>query len=144
MTLQGWSILEGALRLALALVLALPIAWERDRRSRSAGLRSYPLVSACVCGFLLLAQGRAGGPGALAVVFYGVVPGRGFFGSGAVFKSTERARGMGTAVSRWVAGAIGAGVAYELPLLSAAIALMSLLALAAPAVARRLDTRRAP
>jgi putative Mg2+ transporter-C (MgtC) family protein len=132
------SILGGALRLALALVLALPIGWQRERRSRSAGLRTYPLVSACVCGFLLLAQEGAGGAGAQADVFYGVLSGIGFVGSGAVFKSPEGASGMSTAVSLWVTGAIGAGVAYGIPLISAALSLMTFLALSAPAVVQRM------
>jgi putative Mg2+ transporter-C (MgtC) family protein len=129
---------EGALRLALALLLALPLGWERDQRSRAAGLRTYPLLSACVCGFLLLATERAGGTGEQANVFYGVLSGIGFVGSGAVLKSPEGRGGMSTAVSLWVTGAIGAGVAYGIPLISAAVSLMSLIALAAPSVVRRL------
>ena len=93
-------------------LLALPLGWEREQRSRSAGLRTYPLLSVCVCGFLLLAQSTAGGPTEQADVFYGVLIGIGFVGSGAIVKSPERARGMSTAVSLWVTGAIGAGVAY--------------------------------
>jgi putative Mg2+ transporter-C (MgtC) family protein len=61
----------------------------------------------------------------------------GFVGSGAVVKSREQARGLSTAVSLWVSGAIGAGVAYGNALISAAISLMSVLALWAPAFARR-------
>jgi putative Mg2+ transporter-C (MgtC) family protein len=82
MTLQVQPILDGALGLALAFVLALPIGWEREQGSRSAGLPSYPFVSACVCG-------------------------------------PEGARGMSTAVSLWVTGAIGAGVAYGTIVISA-------------------------
>jgi len=138
MTFPDQSILDGALRLALALVLVLPVGWEHEQRSRSAGLRTYPLVSACVCGFLLLAQKRAGGVGEQADVFYGVLSGIGFVGSGAVLKSPEGAGGMSTAVSLWVTGAIGAGVAYGTPLISAALSLMTFLALSAPAVVRRM------
>ena len=75
MTLDHHGTLSAAIRLALALVLALPLGWERERHARSAGLRTYPLVSACVCGFLLLARQRAGGPGEEADVFYGVLSG---------------------------------------------------------------------
>jgi putative Mg2+ transporter-C (MgtC) family protein len=138
MMLQNQSILDGALRLALALVLALPIGWESEQRSRSAGLRTHPLVSACVCGFLLVAQKRAGGAGEQADVFYGVLSGIGFVGSGAVLKSPESAAGMSTAVSLWVTGAIGAGVAFGIPLVSATLSLMTFLALSAPAVVRRM------
>jgi putative Mg2+ transporter-C (MgtC) family protein len=138
MTLDHHRILGSAIRLALALVLALPLGWEREQHSRSAGLRTYPLVSACVCGFLLLAQQSAGGPGEQADVFFGVVTGIGFVGSGAVFKSPDGSRGMSTAVSLWVTGAIGAGVAYEIPLISAALSLVIVVALSAPSVVRRL------
>lgn len=142
MRLECRWIVAGALRLALALVLALPLGWERERRSRSAGLRTYPLVSACVCGFMLLARGRAGGPLEQADVFYGVLTGISFIGSGAVFKSSRRAFGIATAVSLWATGAIGAGVAYDIPAISAAVSLMSVLALSGPWVARRLRWMR--
>jgi putative Mg2+ transporter-C (MgtC) family protein len=131
-------IIHAASRLALAFLLGLPLGWEREQRSRSAGLRTYPLVSACVCGFLLLAKMRAGGTEEQADVFYGVLSGIGFVGSGVVLKSPRGSAGMTTAVSLWVTGAIGAGVAYELPLISTALSLTIVLALSAPAVLRRL------
>jgi putative Mg2+ transporter-C (MgtC) family protein len=141
MMLQGGPILDAALLLALAFVLALPMGWEREQRSRSAGLRTYPLLSACICGFLLIAQRAAGGTGEQADVFYGVLSGIGFVASGAVVKSPQHAGGMSTAVSLWVTGAIGAGVAYGNPLISAALALASVLALWAPSlVSRRQET----
>jgi putative Mg2+ transporter-C (MgtC) family protein len=137
MMLHDHPILDGTLRLALAVVLVLPLGWEREHRSRSAGLRTYPLLSVCVCGFLLLAQKSAGGPSEQADVFYGVLSGIGFVGSGAILKSPERGRGMSTAVSLWITGAIGAGVAYGSPLISAALSVMSVLALWAPSLVRR-------
>ena len=143
MMLPDQPTLDSALRLALALVLALPLGWQREQRSRSAGLRTYPLVSACVCGFLLLAQQRAGGTGEQADVFYGVLSGIGFVGSGAVLKSPEGAAGMSTAVSLWLTGAIGAGVAYETPLVSAALSLVSLLTLSGPSLVRWMRMRSA-
>ena len=119
----------------------LPLGWEREQRSRSAGLRTYPLLSLCVCGFLLLAQRGAWGPTQQADVFYGVLSGIGFVGSGAVMKSPESggesAGGMSTAVSLWVTGAIGAGVAYGSLLISGALSLTSVLVLWAPSLVRR-------
>jgi putative Mg2+ transporter-C (MgtC) family protein len=137
MTLNDHPVLDAILQLGLAFLLVLPLGWERERRSRSAGLRTYPLLSMCVCGFLLLAQRAAGGPTEQADVFYGVLSGIGFVGSGAIMKSAEGAGGMSTAVSLWVTGAIGAGVAYGSPLISAALSLMSVLALWAPTLVRR-------
>jgi putative Mg2+ transporter-C (MgtC) family protein len=125
--LHDHPILDAVLRLALAFVLVLPLGWQRERRSRSAGLRTYPLLSACICGFFLVARTAAGGPSAEADVFYGVLGGIGFVGAGAIVKSPESARGMSAAVTLWVTGAIGAGVAYGLPAISAALALTSAL-----------------
>jgi putative Mg2+ transporter-C (MgtC) family protein len=135
---------DGALRLALALALALPLGWERERRPRSAGLRTYPLVSACVCGFLLIGQRSAGGTGEQADVFFGVLNGIGFVGSGAVLKSPAGAAGMSTAASLWVTGAIGAGVACDVTLISAALSLVSVLTLAAPSLVRWVRRRTTP
>lgn len=128
--------LDVSARLALAVLLALPIGWERERRSRSAGLRTYPLVALCVCGFLLLGQKVAWGPDEQADVFYGVLTGIGFVGSGAIIKSREDAGGLGTAVSLWVTGAIGAGLAYGGLLISAALSLISLLVLRTPLIVK--------
>jgi putative Mg2+ transporter-C (MgtC) family protein len=119
-------------RLALAFALALPLGWDREHRSRSPGLRVHPLLAACTCGFLLLPLGVAWGVGAQADVFYGLVSGIGFVASGAVLKSSDGIRGMSTAASLWVTGAVGAGVAYGVPQLSAALTLLSLVALRAP------------
>jgi putative Mg2+ transporter-C (MgtC) family protein len=137
MTLNEHPVLDAILRLGLAFLLVLPLGWERERRSRSAGLRTYPLLSVCVCGFLLLAQRTGWGPGGQADAFYGVLNGIGFVGSGAILKSARSTGGMSTAVGLWVTGAIGAGVAYGIPLISAALSLMSVLALEAPTLVRR-------
>jgi putative Mg2+ transporter-C (MgtC) family protein len=137
MTSHDHPILGAAIRLALAFVLVLPLGWEREQRSRSAGLRTFPLLSLCVCGLLLLGQMAAGGASEQADVFYAVLNGIGFVGSGAILKSPERAGGMSTAVSLWVTGAIGAGAAYGAPLISAALSLMTVLALRGPSLVRR-------
>jgi putative Mg2+ transporter-C (MgtC) family protein len=112
MILQDPPLLEVALRLALAFVFALPIGWERERRSRAANLRTYPLLSVCVGGILLAGLGTGGGPGEQADVYFGVLTGIGFVVSGAIVTSPEHPSGMTTAVSLWTTGAIGASTAY--------------------------------
>jgi putative Mg2+ transporter-C (MgtC) family protein len=135
-TLDDHPVLVPVLRLGLALLLALPPGWQRDQRRRPAGLRTHALLSVCVCAFLLVAQRTAGGPSEQADAFYGVLLGMGFVGSGAVMRSLEHARGLSTAVSLWVAGAIGAGVAYGSAPVSVAVSLITILALWAPWPAR--------
>lgn len=139
------SILEAAANVALAIVLALPLGWVREGRSRDAGLRTYPLLSACVCGFLQVGRSAAWEPREMADAVYGVLSGISFVGSGAIMKSGDDARGMSTAVSLWVTGAIGAGVALGAALLSAALAAAILLTLWVPRlIALRARRRQSP
>ena len=41
------------LKVAIAYVLALPTGWERFKHDRSAGLRTFPLVSLASCAYML-------------------------------------------------------------------------------------------
>ncbi len=136
MTLYEPTTLEAVLRLALAFLLGWALGWVRER-SRSAGMRTYPLLSLCTCGFLLLGRTAAGGPGEQQDVLFGVITGIGFVGSGAVMKTPDGAEGMSTAVSLWVTGAIGAGVAFGATSISVALVLLSLFGLRAPPLATR-------
>lgn len=118
--------LDDVSHLAVAFALALPVGWQRQRGIDSPGLRAYPLLSVCVCGFLLVGLRVAEGPGEGADIFYGVLTGIGFVGSGAILKSAHRAVGLDTAVALWVTGAIGAGVACGAPAVSAALSAATL------------------
>lgn len=40
--------------LTIALVLAPPIGWDRERPERSARIRTFPLVAMACCGFVLV------------------------------------------------------------------------------------------
>ena len=46
------TILPHLAALGIAYVLAIPIAWNREREDRSAGLRTFPLVAIASCGFV--------------------------------------------------------------------------------------------
>lgn len=129
-------VLGPVLRLGLAFLLVLPLGGESEQRFRSFGLRTYALLSVSVCGFLLLAQTTGGAPTEQADAFYGVLLGMGFVGSGAVMQSPEHARGLSEAASLWVTGAIGAGAAYGDAPISAAVSLMTVVALWLPSLAR--------
>jgi putative Mg2+ transporter-C (MgtC) family protein len=104
--------LEHLARLAMAFVLALPIAWDREQRERSAGLRTFTLVAISTCGFMIAAQ-SAFGPSADAQsrVWQGLLAGIGFIGSGAILKTGGSVRGTATAASIWNTAAVGAAVA---------------------------------
>ena len=101
------------LQLAIAFALALPIAWDREYRERSAGLRTFTLVAISTCGFLIAARSSFGpSPDAESRVWQGLLTGIGFIGSGAILKTEGTVRGTATAASIWNTAAVGAAVAY--------------------------------
>jgi putative Mg2+ transporter-C (MgtC) family protein len=140
MIFRDHPVFDDALRLGLAFLLVLPLGWERERRFRSAGLRTYPLLSVCVCGMLLFTREAAWGPGERADAFFGMLTGIGFVVSGALTTSREGTSDMNTAASLWVAGAIGAALAYGSPPIAPLLSLMSFLALWGPSLAGRRRT----
>ena len=110
------KILEYGMLLTAAYVLALPIGWDQEKEHQSAGLRVFPIVAAGSCGYLLLGyQVPTPDSQAHARILVGLITGVGFIGGGAIIKdsSGENARGVATAASIWVTGAIGAAVAWH-------------------------------
>lgn len=100
-------------QLAIAFALALPIAWDREQRERSAGLRTFTLVAISTCGFMMAARSAFGGAAnAESSVWQGLLTGIGFIGSGAILKIQGTVRGTATAASIWNTAAVGAAVAY--------------------------------
>lgn len=108
-----WNIVFSNLVLiSVAYLLALPIGWERERRSGSAGLRTFPLVAVATCGYMLIGTVSFTGD-AEARVVQGLITGMGFIGGGAILKSDANVRGLATAAAIWATGAIGLAVAYQ-------------------------------
>jgi len=102
-------------RLIMASLLGSIIGLEREKKKRSAGLRTHILV--CVGSALIMLvslymydmyQSRIPiDPGRIAA---GVVTGVGFLGAGAIIRSAEGSYGLTTAASVWVSAAIGLAV----------------------------------
>jgi len=106
-----FDILPHIVALLVAYVLALPIAWDRERNERSAGLRTFPLVAIAACGFIQASETvTAGSPEATARIVEGLINGVGFIGGGAILVGRASVRGTATAASLWATGAIGASV----------------------------------
>lgn len=109
--MSTFQIFPHILALAAAYALALPIAWNREKEDRSAGLRTFPLVALASCGFVQATETLlAGSPDGLAKVLEGVITGVGFIGGGAILKQGDAVRGTATAASLWATGAIGLAV----------------------------------
>jgi putative Mg2+ transporter-C (MgtC) family protein len=118
------------LRLVAAFVLGLPVGWEREHRSFSPGLRTFPLVATGACAFLLIGQHVfPDDASAEAYVFQAVLSGIGFIGGGAIIKGKAGIQGIATATSLWITAAVGAAVAYRLYWLGVVLSLATLAAL---------------
>lgn len=101
------------LRIALAFLFTLPIAWNRERGSDSAGLRTFPIVAIASCGFVLLAIEIFGERSVgQARILEGVITGIGFVGGGAIIRAGSTAHGTATAASILNTGVVGAAVGF--------------------------------
>lgn len=109
-----WSqVVFNLVHLGIAFVLALPVAFDRDRESRSAGLRTFPLVAVAACGYTLVGISVLTTSGAEARILQGLITGIGFIGGGAILKSGKSVTGTATAASIWNMGLIGIAVAFQ-------------------------------
>jgi putative Mg2+ transporter-C (MgtC) family protein len=127
----NWEQMIGDLiRVGVAFLLALPIAWERTRSKRSFGLRTFSLVAIASCGYMLVAKSLAGeSVEAQARIIQGLMTGIGFIGGGAILKQDTNVHGLATAASIWNTGAIGAAVAFERTEIAIILSLINFLVL---------------
>ena len=109
----GWpwgNLILCAIALVLSIILCGAIGLERERRGRTAGLRTHLLVGVGSCiimiisiyGFPALFFDRD-----VARLAAQVVAGVGFLGAGAIIHKTSGARGLTTAGTIWIVMAIG-------------------------------------
>jgi putative Mg2+ transporter-C (MgtC) family protein len=100
-------------RLALAFLFALPIAWNREQGTRSAGLRTFPIVALASCGFVVLAIEVLGERSlGQARILEGLITGIGFIGGGAILKAGTTTHGTATAASILNTGIVGGAVGF--------------------------------
>lgn len=116
-------------KLVAALLLSLPMAWNREKAQRAAGIRTFCLVSITACGFLLTGLGFLEEQIGNARLMQGLLGALGFLGGGAILKSNGSVHGMATAASIWSAGAIGMAVAYGQWEVAVVLSLMNALTL---------------
>ena len=101
------------LKVLLAYALGLPTGWERFKHDRSAGIRTFPLVSLGSCAYMLAASQLPIDPASQSRILVGVMTGIGFIGGGSILKEGASIHGTATAASLWNMGAIGACVALQ-------------------------------
>ena len=133
--------------LLLAFLLTALIGIERERRLKSAGLRTHILVGlgaalftlVSAYGFTALGLGSTD-PSRIAAQ---VVTGIGFVGAGVIFVNRGNVVGLTTAASIWVTAAVGMACGAGLPVLAVAGTLLHLLAVGSLPMAERMLRRTA-
>lgn len=135
-------------RLVLALLLAGAVGWDRERKHKSAGLRTHMLVSLGAAGFAIAGTSLLVGEGAneLSRVVQGIIGGVGFLGAGSIIQSRHNVRGMTTAAGIWSTAAVGVACGLGEYVLAVTLAVLSLIVLSAAMVleSRLLDTADEP
>ncbi|MBI3466862.1 MAG: MgtC/SapB family protein [Planctomycetes bacterium] len=114
-------------RVGAATLLGGLIGLERELRDQWAGLRTHMMVA--IGSALFVAAGNAVAPGQdLTRVIQGVATGIGFIGAGTILKLSEvrEIKGLTTASSIWLAGAIGTAAGMGLYLMAVTGTLIAL------------------
>lgn len=132
------TILANSVLLGVSYLLALPIAFNREKASRSAGLRTYPMVALGACGLMLIGIKVMGSTDAEGRVMQAIITGMGFIGGGAILKGDGRVTGLATASSLWITGAIGIAVAWRRFEVAVLLSLLTFLTLAVVPSAQKL------
>ncbi len=128
------STLTEVVLLLLAFVLSAIIGAERQRRLKSAGLRTHTLVGIGAAVFTLVsAYGFATVVGSGVVldpsrIAAQIVSGIGFLGAGVIFVRQNVVNGLTTAASVWVTAAVGMACGAGLPVLAVLATLLYLAA----------------
>lgn len=96
---------------AAAILCGFVLGWNRERKGRAAGLRTQILVtlgSAVLVMAGIRLQSHFPGVGYdLSRVISGVAGGIGFLGAGSIIRMNDGIRGVTTAATVWMSGAIG-------------------------------------
>lgn len=124
-TLIGDPNFEIIMKLVVALLLGMSLGVERAVAGKTAGMRTYGLVTMGSALFTIVAVNAAGGYDS-EVAFREslrftaqILTGIGFIGAGLIFSHEGKVSGVTTAAGIWVAAGIGVAVGYGLYLLAA-------------------------
>jgi putative Mg2+ transporter-C (MgtC) family protein len=105
--LEPVTLLDFALRLAVALILGAAVGLERQYRQRLAGLRTNALVATGTALFVMITPLLGAVANSTQIPAY-VVSGIGFLAGGVIFKERLSVSGLNTAATIWCTAAIGA------------------------------------
>lgn len=126
---------ESAICLGTAVVGGMIVGLEREQLHKPAGVRTHILVCVGAAGFVhlgVMAQVLDLGLGSVADfnrLIQSIATGIGFLGAGAIFRGGSGVRGVTTAASIWIMGAVGAAAGAGALALSLVFALFGYLVL---------------
>lgn len=106
------------LQILLAAFLGGSLGWQRARWGKSAGPRTYALVTAGSSLFTLMARFGFGAESTGPNVAAQIVTGIGFLGVGLIFHRGNHVDGLTTAAGLWASAAIGMAVGLSYYLLA--------------------------
>ncbi|MEJ0040176.1 MAG: MgtC/SapB family protein [Gammaproteobacteria bacterium] len=100
--------LEALLRLLMAFACGAVIGLNREFHRKSAGFRTFALVSTGSAIVVIVMQG-SGGPDAVSRVIQGILTGIGFLGAGVIFRreTPSKVSGLTTAAAVWLTAGLG-------------------------------------
>lgn len=111
------------LQLFVAVVLGIILGAERVIAGKTAGIRTYALVSMGACLFVIISTVVTKSLLGLTNVdplrvVAGIITGVGFIGAGLIVFRDASVRGLTTAAGLWVAAGVGVAVGYKLYILA--------------------------
>jgi putative Mg2+ transporter-C (MgtC) family protein len=122
-----------AAKLVLAVILGALLGLERSLARKTAGMRTYTLVSMGAALFVIIAEMVAAHYSTLGIRVFDplrvasqVIVGIGFLGAGLIIFQDNKLRGLTTAAGLWVAAGIGMAVGYGLYILAAMVTILTL------------------
>ncbi len=131
MDLGIFSEIDIIARLATAILLGMTLGVERVVAGKTAGMRTYALVSMGAALFVIISlHAPFLHPGNASIdplrVTAQVVVGIGFIGAGLIIFRNSRVRGLTTAAGLWVAAGIGLASGYALYMLAITATILTL------------------
>jgi len=124
-------LLEDIIRIIAAFSAGAALGFEREYRSKPAGLRTLIMITVGACLFTILSK-YLGNATSADRVASNIVTGIGFIGAGVIFKEGLNVKGITTASTIWVAAAIGMAIGtgnYVLALVTLVFVLVTLIVL---------------
>lgn len=117
LVLRELTLTSLCLRVFIAVVIGGALGYERERRNRPAGLRTYMLVclGSCICMIINQYAVQVYGSGDPVRLGAQVISGIGFLGAGSILiNGKNRVSGLTTAAGLWAAACLGLAVGIGL------------------------------